>query len=198
MAKPTISDMEFRLHAALVENDQLKSQLKAAADLDDLNSMDTIDLQCVRNAAKRALEQRIIKAYSSVDEQELIKTIEVRLQSEINAISDSLLGIDRRWSEIEIKEGRLRDILNPAINEMLEERAKPLILDLIATFLNQQTFKKIMHQAIKTRLHNAIQDFTRGTSSEVGRTIDKMVQEELQKTLAEFTSPTTYNETLTS
>lgn len=146
------------------------------------------DLQKLRNAAKKKLENKILEAYNKFDVKTLVSHIEQRLIGEAEDITDKLLGIDRRWSDVEIKDGRLRAIIQPEIDRILEEKAAPAIRAEVARVMELKSIQTAIQKAIKARIQNAIYNLEH-YNSDIGKKIDELMKAETDKIFAEYTKP---------
>jgi hypothetical protein len=149
------------------------------------------DLTALRNAAKLKLEDRIQEAYSNFDVNKLIQTIETRLINESLDVADAMLGIDRTWHNLEIKEGRIKNIIGPSIDTLLHEVAEPMILAEVARVLELKSIKTAIRDAIKNRVKSAIYSIEHHSSSDVGKKIDDLIKAELNEVFIEYTSKPT-------
>lgn len=145
------------------------------------------DFENMKRAAKLKLESRIHEAYEKFDTSKLIEAIEERLIGEALDVSDKLMGIDRRWSEIEVKEGRIRQIIQDDVDTLIEEKAKPIILAEMARILELKSVKTALRDAIKSRINSAIRNIETSYNSDVGKRIDALVTAELEAVFKEYT-----------
>lgn len=148
---------------------------------------DLQNLKAIRSSAIKELEKRMSDAYAAYSVEDSIAHIEERLVNDLHVTTDKLLGIDRRWSDIEIKEGRLRAILDPEIDRILSEKIKPLMEAEIARVMELQTIQKAIKKAIKDRIDSALYGITR-SNSEIGACIDKAVNTEIDTLFKEWTA----------
>lgn len=147
------------------------------------------DLRPLRIAAKRKLETKIIDAFDTYDVKNILESIEERMMGDAADIADKLMGIDRRWSELDIKEGRLRAIIEPAVDRALKEVAEPLILAELARVIELKTIQAAIKKAVKQRVTDAIYSIECYSSSETAKKIDSLVQAEISEVFKEYTSP---------
>ena len=102
-------------------------------------------------------------------------------------MSDKLMGIDRRWSEIDVKEGRIRQIIQDDVDALIEKKAKPIILAEMARMLELKSVKTAFRDAIKSRINSAIRNIETSYNSDVGKRIDALVTTELEAVFKEYT-----------
>ena len=145
------------------------------------------DFENMKRAAKLKLESRIHEAYEKFDTSKLIEAVEERLIGEALDVSDKLMGIDRRWSEIEVKEGRIRQIIQNDVDTLIEEKAKPIILAEMARVLELKSVKTAFRDAIKNRINSAIRNIESSYNSDIGKRIDALVAAELELVFKEYT-----------
>jgi hypothetical protein len=194
MTKPSVRSKEEQLEIA---NEQLQTEVRtlrchiaASTTLTDHLELHPVSaVLAAKNAVAKKLEARILKAFSEFDETDILRTIEERITNEALMVTDKLLGIDRKWSAPEIKNGRIADLIGPAVDELLQDKLRPLVLAEIARLLETQTFKKSMNAAIRERASSAIRSIAYG-SNNIGNQIDALVKKELDSVFEEYTNLT--------
>jgi hypothetical protein len=193
MAISTRSLERTELEESNLHNEQLSLELQhAKAQLVNLTNVTRErplpqGFATLRQVAKLKLEERIHEAYCKFDTSKLIESIEERLIGEALDIADKLMGIDRKWHEPEIKEGRIRQIIQADVDALIEEKAKPLILAEMARVLELKTVKKALQDAIKIRVNSAIRNIETSYNSDISKRIDALVAAELDAVFVECT-----------
>ena len=181
------------LEQANIRNEQILVELRhtkiALADMTAVAKERPLveDFENMKRAAKLKLETRIHEAYEKFDTSKLIKAIEERLIGEALDVSDKLMGVDRRWSELEVKEGRIKQIIQEDVDTLIEEKAGPIILAEVARMLELKSIKTALRDAIKTRINSAIRNIENSYNSEIGKKLDNLVTAELEAVFKEYT-----------
>ena len=144
------------------------------------------ELVRIREAAKKKLHDKIVEAYTKFDVKKAINMIEERIVGEMNDVTDKILGIDRRWHEIEVKEGRIREMLGKEIDRVLEVRVKPLIDEQIARILEYKVIQKAIHKAVRNRVESTIYSLEHHSSTGIGKEMDQLVKAHIDIALKEY------------
>jgi hypothetical protein len=186
--RPAIETLEIQNERLQFELQHTKGALKNAEQmLEHIPEHPIESVKAAKNAALRSLEAKIIKAFAEVDETEIIKQIEVRICNEVQEVSDKLLGVDRRWHEMSLTNGKITQVIGGAVDSIVDETLKPLVVAEVKRLLSLQSFKKLIDNSIKERTQSAIRSLSYGNSS-ISSQIDDLVKKELNAALAEYMS----------
>lgn len=145
------------------------------------------NLKRLREEAKIKLHSKILTAYEKFDTKKVLAMMEERIIGEFQDVTDKLLGIDRRWCEIEVKEGRIREILDPAIHKILTVRVVPLLDEYVEKTLATKTIQLAIRKAVKNRVESHLYSIEHHSSSDIGKSIDRIVQSHIDALIKEFT-----------
>lgn len=155
-----------------------------------MNKTNLKDLERFREAAKTELERKLTQAYADFDIGKAFSVIEERLLKEATAITDALLGIDRKWSEIEIKDGKIRDYIKGLVDTCLAEKLGPKIEREIARQLELKTIEKAIDRKVKGLIESTIYNIDSSYNA-TGKKIDAIVNTEIERIFEEWTSNNT-------
>jgi hypothetical protein len=140
----------------------------------------------IREAAKQKLHSKIVEAYTKFDVKKALSMIEERIIGEMEDVTDKILGIDRKWHEIEIKEGRIREMLGKEVDRVLAERVQPLICAQVARIIEYKTIQTALKKAIKNRVDSAIYSLEHHSGTEIGKEMDRLVKSHIDAALKDF------------
>ncbi len=147
----------------------------------ELNLTDTLAFKL--SAAKTKFTEQIIEKLENVDiDAEIVKVIE-NLHHEIKTIADALLGIDRSWSRLELRDGLIREQMRDRVNEALDKVLAPKIVAAVEKQLTLKSINERVNRAVEEGIEQRMRDMlnTYGNNSalrkEVDRRVDAFVQE---------------------
>ena len=142
-------------------------------------------LAAVRDAAKKRFEAQVLKAYAELDEGAVLQRVQDDVVRRLEEVTKSMLGIDDRWSAIELKEGGLRRHLEPIMERLLQEKVKPMFEAEVARLLEQKTIKTALNKAIKRRVESAVYGIE-NHRTDATNDFEKLISAEIEKTMREF------------
>lgn len=146
-------------------------------------------LSVARTAVRAALEARIMHAYENYDIQASITSIEARILADVHTITDTLLGVNRRWSTLEIQEGMIDDLIKPEIHRVLTKVVAPIIEAKVKELVSSVSIQEALNAVVRARIKSALDGIGR-RNCDIGNQIDAIVKGEVDSVFAEYAGPT--------
>ena len=157
----------------------------ALSKMDDPAFATAQSLKAVREAARQRFEAKVAAAYAKLDEQDCIDRLEERLLGQMDDVTKSILGINDKWSRIEIEDGSLRKALEPIVEKLVNEKIAPLFEAQVARLLETKTINAALNKAVKNRVESVIYSLEHHRTDATNR-FDKLLEAEVSRIIDEY------------
>lgn len=135
--------------------------------------------QSTKDFLHKEVERQVLSALTRFDPDDLLTTMRKHVQQDIEKVTDDLLGIDRRWSEISLsKSGALMPYLTPHVTAAMDTHMKPLILAELDKQLKSASIRSLITRAVKRKVKDYIEELG-GYKSHLSELIEKHIESEI-------------------
>jgi hypothetical protein len=144
----------------------------------------TLHLDTISESLRKSLNAKIQEAITTFDPEIVFKRMQSQLLNNANEVADKMLGLDRRWSSLDIdSKGLLYKHLEPRIKGLVTEYLEPRIANATASLLATKQIQNLIDRAIKRKVVETVENLG-GYKNHLEGTIETMVEEEIEKTIS--------------
>jgi len=127
---------------------------------------------------KETIKQKILDELANINVEKLANRYTEKLATEVQAIADAVLGIDRSWSRLEVKSGAINKLVENHAKEYITTRFAPLFEIEMRKQLSRVDVKNSVKRCVETRIRESISnELSPYTNSKLKQIIDDKVQQ---------------------
>jgi hypothetical protein len=155
-------------------------------------------LDSTRETLRTHLHEQIHDAIIAFDATEILKRVQDDVLAKATEISQAMLGLETRWSNLELtSSGILTKHLTPIVKDMVEQHLTPMIKTEVLRLLATKSIQDLILRTIKREVKDNIQNL--GSYKSAIRTdIEDLVNTEVKRVTESWISEQVDDEWLAS